>query len=524
MNPVSSRGAAAVLFLATVAAPAPPAAEVTARKVEAALPELEKLAERTLKETGVPGLAVAVVYKDRVVYLKGFGVRQAGKGGPVDADTIFQLASVSKPITSTILALLVGLGLIDWDDRVIDLDADFRLYEPWVTRQVTLRDLLCHRSGLPDHAGDLLEDLGYGRAEVLRRLRYLKPASGFRSRYAYTNFGFTAAAVAAARAAGKPWEDLAAEKLYRPLGMTSTSSRFRDYAAAENRALLHVRVGGKWVARYVRDPDAQSPAGGVSSTARDLARWMRLQLAGGRFNGKQVVAAGALAETHRPQIVSRPPGDPATERAAFYGLGWNVSYDEGGRVRLGHSGGFERGAATAVTLLPSEGLGIAVLTNAAPVGVPEALSASFLDLVLRGKVQRDWGKAYRRAFEDLSKPAYGTAVDYRKPPARPSPPLPAEAYVGSYGNAYYGEVEVTAKGGSLVLRMGPKRAAFPLRHWDRDVFVYQPAGEMAGGPSGVTFWVGPGRRAGRVVVEDLDVHGQGTFTRGPAGKRPGAAP
>jgi CubicO group peptidase (beta-lactamase class C family) len=516
MKPIAWRCSAAVLFLVSLAAQGPPAAEVTPQQVEAALPALEKLAEGMLQKTGVPGVAISVVFKDRVVYLKGFGVRQAGRREPVDADTAFQLASVSKPITSTILAILVSLGLIDWDRRVIDLNPDFRLYDPWVTREVTLRDLLCHRSGLPDHGGDLLEDLGYGRTEVLHRLRYLKPATSFRSQYAYTNFGYTAAAVAAARAAGKSWEDLAAEKLYRPLGMKSTSSRFADYAAAKNRALLHARVEGQWVAKYVRDPDAQSPAGGVSSTARDLAQWMRLQLAAGKYDGRQMITAKALGETHRPQIISTPPGNPATDRAGFYGLGWNVHYDDKGRVYLGHSGGFELGAATVVMLLPSEELGIAVLTNASPRGVPETISASFFDLVLHGKVGKDWGKTFREAFEALNKPAYGTAVDYRKPPARPSPPLPPEAYVGTYGNAYIGAIEVREKGGALLLRLGPKQTSFPLRHWDRDVFLYQPVGEMAAGLSAVTFRVGPDRRAMRVVVENLDIHGQGRFTRGPA--------
>jgi CubicO group peptidase (beta-lactamase class C family) len=509
---------AALLVLVTLAVQPAPAPGVTDDKVKAALPQLERVARRILKTTGVPGMAIAVVYKDKVVYLKGFGVRRTGEAGPVDEETVFLLASVSKPITSTLLALLVGAGLITWDDRLSDLDPDFRLSDPWVTREVTLRDMLCHRSGLPAHAGDLLEDLGYSRGEVLHRLRYLKPASSFRSRYAYTNFGFTAAAVAAARPAGKAWEDLAAEKLYRPLGMKSSSSRFADYAAARNRAHLHVRVAGKWVPRYVRDPDAQSPAGGVSSTARDLAQWVRLQLGGGKFNGKRLIAARALAETHRPQIISRPPENPATDRAGFYGLGWNVSYDDRGRVHLSHSGGFDLGAATAVTLLPSEGLGIVVLTNAAPIGVPEAISASFIDLVLRGKAEKDWLKFLQPLFAELSRPAYGNAVDYRKPPARKSPPLPWGTYLGTYRNPYFGDLEVVEQGGGLLLRLGPKKTAFPLRHWDRDVFLYQPAGEMAGGLSGVTFLVGPDRRGMRVVLENLDVTGQGTFTRVPARK------
>jgi CubicO group peptidase (beta-lactamase class C family) len=262
MKPGVWRTSAALLFVL------PPAASAVPReKVKAALPALERLAHQTLKKTGVPGMAIAVVHRDEVIYLKGFGVRQAGKEGPVDADTVFQLASVSKPIATTVLAALVGEKRIGWDERVIDHDPGFRLCDPCVTRVVTFRDLLCHRSGLPAHAGDLLEDLGYGRAEVLRRLRYLKPASSFRSRHAYTNFAFTQAGVAAARAAGKAWEELSALKLYRPLGMKSTSSRFADYVAARNRALLHVRVGGRWAARYVRDPDAQSPAGSAPTPA-----------------------------------------------------------------------------------------------------------------------------------------------------------------------------------------------------------------------------------------------------------------
>jgi hypothetical protein len=311
------------------------------------------------------------------------------------------------------------------------------------------------------------------------------------------------------------WEDVAADKLFRPLGMKSSSYRFADYAAAGNRARLHVRAGGQWVARHTRQPDAQSPAGGASSTARDLARWLRLHLAGGKLEGRQVIAAKALAETHRPQIINRPPKNPATDRAGLYGLGWNVNYADDGRVSLGHSGAFDLGAATAATLLPAERLGIVVLTNAAPIGVPEAINASFLDLGLKGKVEKDWLEGYGQLFAALAAPTYGTATDYTKPPTPKSPPLLADAYVGTYRNDYFGDLEVAEKDGALLLRLGPKRNSFALRHWNRDVFVYQPEGEMAGGPSAVTFWVGPGRKAIRVVVENLDVHGQGTFTRPP---------
>ncbi len=487
------------------------AGEVMAEQVKSAVAQLEKLTTETMKKTEVPGIAVAVVFKDEVVYLKGFGVREVGKPETVDADTVFQLASVSKPVTSTVVAALVGEKIVGWDDHVVQHDPGFTMYDPWVTSQVTIRDFLCHRSGLPDHGGDLVEDLGYDRNQVLYRLRFLKPASSFRSHYAYSNFGFTEGAVAAARAVGKPWEEVAAEKLYRPLGMKSTSSKFDDYWGAKNRASIHALVDGKWVAKNNRDADAQSPAGGVSSSVRDMAQWLRLQLGSGKVDGKQIVAAEAIDQTHTPQIVSRPRENPESERAGFYGLGWNINYDAHGRARLGHSGGFDLGAATFVALVPSEQLGIVVLSNAVPIGVPEALGVSFLDLALEGKPQRDWLAIYRHAFEELSKPNYGTAVDYKKSPAKKSPPLANSAYTGNYTNDYYGDVEIADKQGSLELRMGPKPLSFPLKHFDRDVFLYQPTGEMAGGLSAVTFTVGSDLQATQMVIENLDVDGQGIF-------------
>lgn len=504
--------ALACLFAKEVSAE--PAPTVTSERIKTALAEFEKFAAETMQKTGVPGMAIAVVHRDALVYLNGFGVRQVGKDQPVDADTVFQIASLSKPIGATVLAELVGERIIDWDDRIIDRDAEFRMYDPWVTRSLTIRDLLCHRSGLPAHAGDLLEDLGYGRAEILYRLRFAKPASSFRSQFAYTNFGFTEACVAGARAANQPWEELCAAKLFRPLGMSSTSSRFADFEAATNRAVLHARSDGQWAARYVRQPDAQSPAGGVSSTIRDMSRWMRLQLASGQFERRQIIAAEALGETHRPQFISRRPENPATDRAGFYGLGWNVSYDDQGRVRLGHSGGFELGAATVVNLVPAEKLGIVVLTNASPIGVPEAVAAGFLDLALSGRIERDWVKLFGGLFEA----AADKPKDYSKPPEKISPPLSADAYVAVYRNEYFGDIEFVQTDGTLQLQSGPKKTPFALRHWDRDTFLFKPVGEMAVGLSAATFQIGSDGRATSVVLENLNVHGQGRFVRVPARK------
>ncbi|MDX3574573.1 serine hydrolase [Streptomyces sp. ID05-47C] len=503
------RAAAQTSPLPTVP-PAQPPPRLTRAKVDAAVDRLDGVVQDAMRRTGVPGVAVGVVHDDEVLYLKGFGARKAGAKGGVGPDTVFQLASVSKPVASTVVAAAVGEKTVGWDDPVVEHSPGFALKDPWVTRHVTLADLFSHRSGLPDHAGDLLEDLGYDRSYILERLRY-EPSAPFRAHYAYTNFGLTEAAVAVAQAAGTNWEDLSADKLYRPLGMDSTSSSFADYEKAGNKAVTHVRQGDTWQAEFVRDADAQSPAGGASSTVRDMAKWLRLQLGNGKFEGRQVIDADALDETHLPHMVSEPPHAPAG-RSGFYGLGWNVSYDDQGRLKLGHSGGFALGAATNVALLPSEKLGIVVLTNGEPIGVPEAISSTFLDTAQTGGPTVDWltflGPIFEQSLHGEESP-----VDYSKPPASPAPAKANSAYTGTYANDYYGSMTVSAQGDELTMQLGPKKQRFSLRHYDGDTFSYRTMGEMAVGLSGVTFTVGSGGRAEKVRVENLDTTGLGTFTR-----------
>jgi CubicO group peptidase (beta-lactamase class C family) len=484
---------------------------VTSDQVTHAVQELEKLAQKQIHENIVPGIAIAVVFQDKAVYAKGFGVRDVNTKQPIDADTVFQLASVSKSIGSTVVAELVGEGKITWDSKLSALDPAFAMFDPWVTREITIRDMYAHRSGLPEHAGDLLEDLGFTRAEILHRLRYQHPESSFRSHYAYTNFGMTEGGVAAAKAFGLDWERASEEKLYRPLGMTSTSSRYADFMARTNKALGHVLVDGKWMQKFKRDPDAQSPAGGVSSSVNDVARWMRLQLANGKFDGKQIVDEKALAETHHPHMLTG--FNPFTGMPSFYGLGWNVSYDEQARLRLNHSGAFALGAATHVNLVPAEQLGIVVLTNANPIGIAEALGTTFLDTALYGKLTKDWFAIFKQAFSNPA--AVGTVLgfDYSKSPASSAPPLTNSAYLGKYANDFFGDISIIERDGGLSIVQGPKNKMFSMKHYDRDTFTYETADENAVGRSGITFTIGPDGKATQVVVENLNVRGEGVFKR-----------
>ncbi|HXQ02578.1 MAG TPA: serine hydrolase [Candidatus Udaeobacter sp.] len=486
---------------------------VTSEQVTHAVQELEKLAQKQIQENVVPGIAIAVVFQEKTVYAKGFGVRDVNTRQPIDADTVFQLASVSKSIGSTVVAELVGEGKITWDSKLSALDPTFAMFDPWVTREITIRDMYAHRSGLPEHAGDLLEDLGFTRAEILHRLRYQHPDSSFRSHYAYTNFGITEGGVAAAKAYGLDWEKASEEKLYGPLGMTSTSSRYVDFMARKNKALGHVLVDGKWVQEFKRNPDAQSPAGGVSSSVNDVAKWMRLQLANGKFDGKQIVDEKALLETRHPHMLTG--FSPFTGLPSFYGLGWNISYDEQGRLRLNHSGAFALGAATLVNLAASEQLGVVVLTNAYPIGVAEALGTTFLDTALYRKPTQDWFAIFRQAFSNPA--AVGTVLgfDYSRPPASPTSALKSSAYVGRFTNDYFGDISIVEKDGGLAIVEGPRNKTFPMQHYDRDTFTYETQGENAVGRSGVTFTIAPDGKANQVLVENLNVRGEGTFKRAP---------
>ncbi|MFE7777091.1 serine hydrolase [Streptomyces sp. NPDC057445] len=491
--------------------PAQPPPQLTRADVDAAVAKLDGVVEDMMKRTGVPGAAVGVVHKDRVVHIKGFGERKAGESGKVGPGTVFQLASLSKPVGSTVVAGAVGDKVVRWDEPVAPHLPGFTLKDPWVTGHVTVADLMSHRSGLPDHAGDLLEDLGYDRAYILSHMRY-EPLAPFRASYAYTNFGYTAAAEAVAEAKGVSWEKLSEDTLYKPAGMHATSSSFADYEKAADKAVTHVKTPlGTWQARFVRDADAQAPAGGVSSSAEDMTRWLRLQLAEGKLDGKQIIDAEALEHTHVPEIVSQPPTAPAA-RAGFYGLGWNVGYDDQGRLRLSHSGAFALGANTNVTMLPGEQLGIVVLTNGEPVGMADSVALDFFDTAQYGKPTRDWLPLVAALYEQEAD-AGVSPTDYAVPPPHPKPARVDSAYTGTYDSAYYGKAVVTTDRDGLVLELGPKPMRFTLTHYDGDTFSCRTTGENAVGPTGVTFTVGKNGKAGKFRVEYLDENGLGTFTR-----------
>lgn len=486
------------------------AAELTAATVDASFGVLDDIVDEVMAATGVPGVAVAVVYDDATVYERGYGVRRTGADDPVTPDTVFQLASLSKPISATVMAGLVGDGVFDWDDPIAGYTDDFALSDAWVTDNVTFADLFAHRSGLPGgSAGNDLEGIGYGRDVILERLAYV-PLDGFRSNYSYSNFGMTLGGEAAARAAGTTWEQAADDVLFGPAAMASTSASHADFTGRDNRASLHVPTDEGWQPNFERQPDAQSPAGGVSSSVTDLARWMRLSMAGGELDGQQVIATEPLDATHTPHMVRRPPAPTIADPASFYGLGWGIDTDGTGTVRWSHSGAFSTGASTVVNLVPAESLGIVVLTNAAPIGAPEAIAEAYLDYLLAGDTDV---AGTLDVWQQRMAGLYGEpAVDVDNPPANPLGPRADAAYVGTYANDYVGDIEVRATGSGLEMVVGDGVAVFALEHWDGDAFLYFDAPELPGFPGVATFEVADGS-AVSVNLSSLDAAGLGTLDR-----------
>ena len=483
--------------------------------ISTALTKLDAFIRDTMQKTNIPGLAVAVVYKDQVVFVRGYGVRKIGEPAKIDPDTVFEIASVSKPIASTIVASLVGEGEVSWDERIETLDPDFQLSNPSATEQVTIRDLFSHRSGLPTGAGDVLEALGYSRPEILRRIRLVPLAGQLRETYHYSNFGLTEGAIAATLRTGSTWEQLAQQQLYAKIGMRSTSSRYSDYENNPDKAALHYLQDGVYRNWFVREADAESPAGGVSSNVRDLANFVRLQLADGVFDGRQVVDKAALEETHKPQICSADAGPFAPGQCPgnhYYGLGWNVDRDTEGRLTLSHSGAFLLGTSTTVYMLPSEQIGIVVLVNGTPTGVPESVSLSFLDYFRYGYAKNDYLALLKPIFENTVRETLDSSPDYSKlpPPQNSSPAGPLSAYAGTYVSAYYGKLQIQVERNQLILRLPPRDAYYELTHWDGDTFTYYYASENTMvARRGVKFLDG----GKRVLVENLVLVNNGIFDK-----------
>jgi CubicO group peptidase (beta-lactamase class C family) len=434
------------------------------------IPQFDAYAGEVFRKSKVPGMAVAVIKDDSVIYLRCFGVKNITTQEPVGPDTRFQLASISKTFSSASIASMVGRGELSWDDRVVTLDPGFQLSDTWVTDHVTIRDLLMHRTGLPAYAGDELQDIGYNRQEIISKLRLVPLTGNYRSSYAYSNIGITSAAQAAARKAGMSWEDLVAARVTVPTGMKNTSARFADFENATDRVDTYSMMNGTPVAGQLLNDDVNSPAGGMSSTINDMTRYARLQLNEGSIDGKQVIDAAALRETHRPQNIMRT----TNTSIVAYDLGWETVAEKG-RLRVEHGGDLTSGVSTYITLYPEEKMAIVVLTNGFPGGhvLKKVVINGWDDLYFTGAVQKDWYGEIEAGVAAAMKPGASAAG-----PLEPLPPAPAgaqpsqlpAAYQGSYSQDYYGTLRVEPDSEGLRMYAGHLTEPYLLEPYDGDTF------------------------------------------------------
>ena len=492
----------------TVAASAALAAAVrrvaAAAAVDRALPAFDELAASMVARSGVPGAAVAVVAGDTAAYVRCFGLREIGRPDPVDDDTLFQLGPVSRTYTATMLAALAGEGELRWDQPLRRVWPGFRLRDRWATREATYRDLTAQRSGLPAYAGAELLQFGYGRAEILRRLRYLRPAAGFRAAYAPQDAVFTMAAAAAEKATGASWAGLVRTRVLEPVGDAETVLGYRGYATAIDRAAPHRLVGGSMVPQDPSDETVFAPSLGVSSSVGELVKLARLQLNGGALGGVRVAPAGLLAQTVRPTTAAAA-GATGPEAA---GLGWMVwSFDD--RLVASAEGGLASGTSATLGLVPDDGVAVIVLANAYPEGVAlgRALTKTLLDLVVRGAAHDDWLAREQAAVAEQGTTEPRGLTLPPEAPAGAAAPRPRGDYAGSYENRYYGRVTVRpGPGDGLALRLGhgPTLRYVP---WAGDIWRDTGSGTAA------VFDV-HGGRAQAVRITQLSFVGRnGTFAR-----------
>lgn len=425
--------------------------------------------EKAMADWETPGLSVAIVRDGKVAMVKGYGFRTLGSSELIDPRTVFATGSISKTVTAAAVAALIARDRMGWDDRVIDHLPGFRLYDPYVTREIRIRDLLSHRSGLPP-AEMLWYYSPFDRREILRRLQYLEPESGFRSGFGYQNLMFVAAGEAVAAAAGMSWDSFVATTFFRPLGMSDTSTSVA--AIGGNTATPHARIDGEIQPIAWLNVDNIAPAGGINSSAADLAKWMQFQLADGADGEEALLRPADVEEMRTPQTIIRmtAAGREAHPHTSFraYGLGWYVEDYRGQRIAY-HSGRID-GMSSRLTLVPERRLGIAILTNRGRSSLPDALTYRLLDAYL-GAPPHDWSSEFlKRGMDPYEQREEDRRTLLAQRIAGTQPTLPPARYAGLYQSRLYGPLDVAFDGKALTLMRSAEVIA-RLSHFHYDTFL-----------------------------------------------------
>ena len=457
-----------LLFALSLSALAQSSADLVAK-----VRSVDEYAEKVQKDWNVPGMAIAIVKDDKVIFAKGYGVRELGRPEKVDENTLFAIASNSKAFTTAALAILVDEKKIAWDDKVTKYLPEFQMPDAYVTRELTIRDLVSHRSGLGTFSGDLLwYESNFSADEILRRVRFLKPVHSFRAAYGYQNLMFIAAGRIVEKVSGKSWSDFVRERILTPLGMNDTTTSVRDFKPGANVAKPHNESnGGKLRVLHHGNVDSAAAAAGLNSSAADVAKWLRLQLERGKFEGKQIFSPQQSWQMWQ-QYLAIPISESSarfnpTRHFYGYGLGWFLN-DYHGRKVVSHGGGLD-GMISQTAMMPEENLGLVVLTNS-ETPVNTIMQNKILEVFL-SVPPRDWSaellertKQGKTAEAEEEKKVLAARVTNTKPS------LSLSNYAGNY-RSDLGDAVIAEENGKLVLRFphAPNLTA-DLSHWHYDTF------------------------------------------------------
>ncbi len=440
--------------------------------------EIDALVERTLKTFDVPGIAVAVIKDDKVIHAKGYGVRSLRTQQKVDENTLFGVASNSKAYTAAALGMLVDEKKITWDTKVTDIIPEFKLYNPYVTEEFTIRDLLCHRSGMGLGAGDLMmwpDSSDFTKADIIHNLRYLKPVSSFRSKYDYDNNLYIVAGEVVARVSGTSWEDFVEKRIMQPLGMTKTAASLSRLKDKSNVIDPHAPVNGKVQAIGIDWSETANAAGGIYSSVSDMSKWVIAQINGGKYGdgSKRLFSQEVHEEMWTPQTII-PVHGPTAYNTHFssYGLGWFLS-DVKGYKQATHTGGLA-GIVTQVTILPEMKLGIIVFTNqqvgAAFTAITNTIKDSYLGMPKVDRVAEYHARVV--AGNENAKKITGeiwTAIDAQQ---KNTIKIDLSQFTGTFRDAWFGDVTISLKNGKLMFasRRSP-RLSGEMLYYKGNTFV-----------------------------------------------------
>lgn len=463
-----------------------------------AQPQLDSVVQRARTDFDVPGIAVAIVHEGKMVFAKGYGVSRLDTSAPVTSKTLFGVASNTKAFTAAALAILVDEGKLAWDDRVIDRLPSFQMSDPYVSREMRIRDLLIHNSGLALGAGDLMyfPEGTLSEDEVYSRLRHVPLSTSFRSRYAYDNILYLVAGKVIEKVSGKTWAAFLRERILDPIGMSQTVLSVRHLDARPDVALPHAPGDdGKLQQLKHSSMDNNAPAAAMQSSVEEMSRWVMLQLNEGELDSKRIFSARQAREMWSMQTiipVGTPPKPLAALKANFagYGLGWNLNDYRGEKV-VSHTGGLF-GMVSRVTMIPSKKLGVIVLTNQENGAAFNAITYTVLDHYLNAP-PTDWVAAQKEALDARkAEAAKKVAGEASKRNARSNPSLPLSAYAGRYRDPWYGDIIVEESAGTLRMRFTHSPSLNgTMEHFQYDTFIARWTDRTMNADAYVTFTLSP---------------------------------